>query len=127
MKENKKRGKTTTTKDKAGAGNKQEGKDDDEESKKSDKIVKEDTEIRYAMGDHYDKELSDLRKVDFEYEQLLAKCKVRALKENKMDVYDGLEQKKMNRAAMKIYLQGGKKDNDDDNVDLTEVNKVWEG
>ena len=32
-----------------------------------------------------------MRKVDFEYEQLLAKCKVRALKENRMDVYDGLD------------------------------------
>ena len=79
------------------------------------------------MGEMYDKEVGDLRKVDFEYEQLLAKCKVRALKENKMDVYDGLDQKKMNRAAMKIYLQGGKKDKDKDSFDLTEVNKVWEG
>ena len=43
-----------------------------------------------------------------------------------MDVYDGLDQKKMNRAAMKIYLQGGKK-KDTDSFDLTEVNKVWEG
>ena len=80
------------------------------------------------MGEEYDRELSDLRKVDFEYEQLLAKCKVRALKENRMDVYDGLDQKKMNRAAMRIYLQGGKdKDKDKDSFDLTEVNKVWEG
>ena len=78
------------------------------------------------MGEQYDNEIKDLRKVDFEYEQLLAKCKVRALKENKMDVYDGLDQKKMNRAAMKIYLQGGKK-KDTDSFDLTEVNKVWEG
>ena len=44
-----------------------------------------------------------------------------------MDVYDGLEAKKMNRAAMKIYLQGGKKEKDKDEVDLTEVNKHWEG
>ena len=78
------------------------------------------------MGEQYDNEINNLRKVDFEYEQLLAKCKVRALKENRMDVYDGLDQKKMNRAAMKIYLQGGKK-KDTDSFDLTEVNKVWEG
>ena len=64
------------------------------------------------MGDLYDKEVGELRKVDFEYEQLLAKSKVRALKENRMDVYDGLEQKKMNRAAMRIYIQGGKKEQD---------------
>lgn len=64
------------------------------------------------MGDLYDKEVGELRKVDYEYEQLLAKCKVRALKENRMDVYDGLEQKKMNRAAMRVYIQGGKKDQD---------------
>ena len=43
-----------------------------------------------------------------------------------MDVYDGLEKKKMNRQAMRIYLQGGKK-RDDDDIDLTEANKVWEG
>ena len=67
-----------------------------------------------------------MEKIDYEYEQLLSKCKVRALRENKMDVYDGLEQKKMNRAAMRIYLQGDK-DKQKDSVDLTEVNKVWEG
>ena len=42
-----------------------------------------------------------------------------------MDVYDGLDQKKMNRAAMKLYIDGDKKPTD--SVDLTEINKVWEG
>ena len=78
------------------------------------------------MADQYDKELADLRKVDYEYEALLAKCKVRALRENKMDVYEGLEQKKMNRAAMKLYILGDTKQQTD-SMDLTEVNKVWEG
>jgi len=108
-----------------GAVIKNDEKDDDIESKKSEK-PKQEEEVKYVMAEQYDNELSELRKVDFEYEQLLAKAKVRALKENKMDVYDGLEQKKMTRAAMKIYVQGGQK-KENDSFDLTEVNKVWEG
>ena len=59
---------------------------------------KQNEEIKYAMGDQYDQERADLARVDYEYEQLLAKAKVKALKNNEMQVYDDLEQKKMNRA-----------------------------
>ena len=60
--------------------------------------IKQNEEIKYAMGDQYDQERADLARVDYEYEQLLAKAKVKALKNNEMQVYDDLEQKKMNRA-----------------------------
>ncbi len=58
------------------------------------------------MGDEYDAQLASLRKVDYEFEQLLAKAKVKALKNNEMQVYDDLEQKKLNRQEMKIYIFG---------------------
>ena len=50
------------------------------------------------MGDHYDQTLSDIRKVDYQFEELMNKAKVKALKNNEMQVYDDLENKKMNRA-----------------------------
>ena len=70
--------------------------DDDVPSQKE--ANKQNEEIKYAMGDQYDQERADLARVDYEYEQLLAKAKVKALKNNEMQVYDDLEQKKMNRA-----------------------------
>ena len=42
------------------------------------------------MGDHYDNELAELEKVDYEFEGLLTKAKVKALKENELAYYDEL-------------------------------------
>lgn len=70
--------------------------DDDVPSQKEEN--KQNQELRYAMGDQYDAERAELARVDYEYEQLLAKAKVKALKNNEMKVYDDLEAKKMNRA-----------------------------
>lgn len=78
------------------------------------------------MGDQYDAERAELARVDYEYEQLLAKAKVKALKNNEMKVYDDLEQKKMNRAQLKLYLHGDK-DKQKESVDLEEINKDWRG
>ena len=98
--------------------------DDDVPSQKEE--IKQNEEIKYAMGDQYDAERADLARVDYEYEQLLAKAKVKALKNNEMQVYDDLEQKKMNRAQLKLYIHSDK-DKQKESVDLEQINKDWTG
>ena len=78
------------------------------------------------MGEQFDQEMENLRKLDYEYEQLLAKAKVKALKENDMQVYGDLEAKKLNRAALKLYLYGDP-NAQKKSVDLDEINKDWKG
>ena len=36
------------------------------------------------MGEHYDNAVAELEKVDYEFEGLLAKAKVKALKQNEL-------------------------------------------
>ena len=71
---------------------------EDNKSQAGDQKQKEEEKVRYVMGDHYDQTLSDIRKVDYQFEELMNKAKVKALKNNEMQVYDDLENKKMNRA-----------------------------
>ena len=59
-------------------------------------------------------------------EQLVSKAKVKALKNNEMKVYDELEQKKMTKADMKIYLYGDR-NAQKESVDLNDINKDWGG
>lgn len=106
-------------------GKKYEASEHDETN--SEKPPEEDKqeEVKYAMGEQYDAELAALRKVDYEFEQLLAKAKVKALKKNEMEVYNDLDAKKMNKAALKIYLFGD--DKPKDSIDMKELNKDWDG
>lgn len=54
-------------------------------------------EIRYKMGDDYDNQIKQLREVDYEFEQFLAKAKVKALNNKDLKVYKDLEEKKMTK------------------------------
>ena len=47
---------------------------------------------------------------------------MKALKQNELQVFDELEQKKMTRAQLKLYVQGEEKK---ESVDLTELNKEY--
>ena len=38
------------------------------------------TPVTYRIGKEYDEQVSNMRKMDYQYEQLLAKAKVKALK-----------------------------------------------
>ncbi len=49
------------------------------------------------MGDDYDNQIKQLREVDYEFEQFLAKAKVKALNNKDLKVYKELEEKKMNK------------------------------
>ena len=51
---------------------------------------------------------------------MLAKAKVKALKNNELHVYDELEANKMNRQAIKTYLFGEDQLKKKDDVDLKE-------
>jgi len=51
----------------------------DEEEMKQYKREQQQTTFRYKVGDDYDHDVAELNKVDYEYEQLLAKAKVKAL------------------------------------------------
>lgn len=87
--------------------------------------VKEE-QVKYKMGEDYDNQLNALRKVDYEFEQYLAKAKVKALNSNDLTTYQELEQKKMNKAAIKIYLYGDENKNKE-SIDFDELNKDYKG
>jgi hypothetical protein len=78
------------------------------------------------MGEHYDNAVAELEKVDYEFEGLLAKAKVKALKQNELQIYDKLEKKQMNKAATKIYLFGDR-NAQKEAYDLDEINLDWKG
>ena len=111
-------------------GEKVATKDQDDDSQKEDEEkLNQDIkaeELKYRIGEEYDNQLEELRKVDYEYEQLLAKAKVKALKLNELQAYDDMENRKMNRAQLKLYLQDDK-NAQKESVDLKEINKDWDG
>lgn len=88
--------------------------------------VKPVTPVTYRIGKEYDEQMSNMRKMDYQYEQLLAKAKVKALKQNDMRVFDDLHDKKMNKASIKAYLDA-EKDKKTEYVNVAELNKEWEG
>lgn len=74
----------------------------------------------------YEAQWEALQKRDYEIEQLLAKAKVKALKQNDLRVYDDLELKKLTRKQMRAYLNADKA-KERPEIDMDEINKDWQG
>lgn len=86
----------------------------------------EEPPITYLVGDMYEAQWEALQKRDYEIEQLLAKAKVKALKQNDLRVYDDLELKKLTRKQMRAYLNADKA-KERPEIDMEEINKDWQG
>lgn len=72
----------------------------------------------------YEAQWEALQKRDYEIEQLLAKAKVKALKQNDLRVYDDLELKKLTRKQMRAYLNADKA-KERPEIDMDDINKDW--
>lgn len=86
-------------------------------------------EVKYALGEMYDKDVAEVNKLDYELEQLLSKAKVKALKTNDMKVFDLLQTKKMSRREMRAFLNGKKEEPQEvkESMYLKDLNKEWQG